>query len=86
MKGIVSSDVVACDNARHSRSPDASFSCNEAQFPSLIMEAACSQGATSLRHVANDLVMMNNGNVKMVIGLKIDYARKPRKVADKVLL
>lgn len=82
-----SSDVVAYDNPGHKRSPDASFHCNGVHFPSLVIETAYSQGAKSLRRVADDWVMMSNGNVKMVIGLEIGYrAKKTMKVTDKVFV
>ncbi|MCJ1270700.1 hypothetical protein MMC22_010597 [Lobaria immixta] len=81
------SDVEASDNPRHRRSPDASFCCNWAQFPGLIIETAYSQGSKSLRRVADDWVMLSDGNVKMVIGLEIGYrARKNAKVIDKVFV
>lgn len=79
------SDVQASDNPRHRRSPDASFCCNGAQFPGLVIETAYSQGSKSLRRVADDWVMLSDGNVKMVIGLEIGYrAKKNAKVIDKV--
>lgn len=82
-----SSDIVAHDNPSHKRSPDASFHCNGVHFPSLVIETAYSQGAKSLRRVADDLVMMSNGNVKMVIGLELGYrAKKTTKVTDKIFV
>ncbi|MCJ1269029.1 hypothetical protein MMC22_008917 [Lobaria immixta] len=82
-----SSDIVAHDNPSHKRSPDASFHCNGVHFPSLVVETAYSQGAKSLRRVADDLVMMSNGDVKMVIGLELGYrSKKTTKVTDKVFV
>lgn len=87
VKGTTTSDVEASDNPRHQRSPDASFCVTGAQFPGVVIETAYSQGAKSLRRVADDWVMLSDGSVKMVIGLEIGYrAKKTANVTDKVFV
>jgi hypothetical protein len=87
-----STDVVQQPNngekpSCHWRSPDASFRCLGSLYPGVIIETSYSQRVKNLRRVADDYVMMSDGNVKMVLGLDIGYvAKKGEAPVDKVFV
>src|SRR3954447_22605202 len=62
--------------SRHRRSPDASFRYLGSQYPGIIIETSYTQRVKNLRHVADDYVIMSDGNIKMVVGLDIGYVAK----------
>ena len=68
-----STDFYAADDPRHRRSPDDSICCEGTRFPAIVIETAYSQSEKRLRRVADDWIMLSNGNVKMVIGLEMSY-------------
>ena len=68
-----STDVYAADDSRHRRSPDHSIRCKGTRFPAIVIETAYSQSEKKLRRVAHDWIVLSHGNVKMVIGLEMNY-------------
>ena len=73
--------------SQHHRSPDASLGFEVSQFPSLIIECSYAQRNKNLRRIADDYVMMSDGNTKMVVGVDIGYRpRRGEELVDKVLI
>ncbi|KAI9774713.1 MAG: hypothetical protein M1839_001674 [Geoglossum umbratile] len=55
------------------KSPDASFGHENAAYPSLIIEVSYSQKRKDLPRLADNYIIGSHGNVRMVIGLDIEY-------------
>ena len=68
-----STDVYGGDDSRHRRSPDHSIRCQGTRFPAIVIETAYSQSEKKLRRLAHDWIKLSHGNVKMVIGLEMNY-------------
>ena len=55
---------------------DASFWHDDAQYPGVIIEAAYSQNKKELGRLAEDYLLDSDANVRVVIGLDIEYGKK----------
>ncbi|KAI9766497.1 MAG: hypothetical protein M1840_006454 [Geoglossum simile] len=62
---------VSSDESYGHRSPDAAFRCNGARYPSIIIE-------TSFSHAWQITILGSYGNIKMVVGLDIEYRGSKR--------
>jgi hypothetical protein len=56
--------------------PDASFWHDDAQYPGVIIEVAYSQKKKRLGRLAEDYLLDSDANVRVVVGLDIEYGRK----------
>ncbi|KAI9769341.1 MAG: hypothetical protein M1840_004042 [Geoglossum simile] len=68
-----SSDIFAHDDPDHKRSPYAAFSHPDDQFPGIVIETSYSQAVRKVEKRADEYIMMSDGNIKMVIGLDVEY-------------
>ncbi|KAF2022604.1 hypothetical protein EK21DRAFT_105697 [Setomelanomma holmii] len=71
-------------DARSSKSknePDASFKHEDAEFPGVIVEVAYSQNKADLRRLAEDYILDSDTNVRVVVGLYIEYGHKKSRKA-----
>ncbi|TVY58864.1 hypothetical protein LSUE1_G009739 [Lachnellula suecica] len=66
--------------------PDGSFGHTQAQYPGVIFEVSYSQKRRDLGRLADDYILGSDGNIRVVIGLDIEYlARgKGKEVSGKV--
>lgn len=55
------------------RQPDAMFQFSGAKWPGVIMEVAYSQQAKELPYLADDYILHSEGNVRVVVGVKLGY-------------
>ncbi|QKX55846.1 uncharacterized protein TRUGW13939_02945 [Talaromyces rugulosus] len=55
------------------REPDAQFQHPDALYPGVVMEISYAQKGSDLRKLAWDYIMHSNGNIKVVIGIDINY-------------
>lgn len=53
--------------------PDAVFEHADAKYPVAIIEVAFSQKAKELKYLADNYILGSNGNVRVVIGISIEY-------------
>jgi len=60
---------------RSKQSPDTSYAHRDAKFPGLVIEVSYSQKAKDLPKLADNYILGSNGNIKMVLGLDLDYKR-----------
>jgi len=56
--------------------PDASFWHDNAQYPGVIIEVAYSQKKKRLGRLAEDYLLDSDANVRVVVGLDIEYGKK----------
>jgi hypothetical protein len=71
-------------DARSSKSknePDASFKHEDAEFPGVIVEVAYSQNKAHLRRLAESYILDSDTNVRVVVGLYIEYGHKKSRKA-----
>jgi hypothetical protein len=61
-----------------SRSPDAAFRHNDAGYPSIIIETSFSQKRKDLARIAEHYILGSYGNIRMVVGLDIEYRGSKR--------
>jgi hypothetical protein len=61
------------DQGWHTHSPDISFGHIDAKYPSVIIETSFSQKRKDLPRLADDYILGSRGNIKLVIGLDIEY-------------
>ncbi|KAI9763111.1 MAG: hypothetical protein M1840_000923 [Geoglossum simile] len=69
---------VSSDESYGHRSPDAAFRCNGARYPSIIIETSFSQKRKDLARLADHYILGSYGNIKMVVGLDIEYRGSKR--------
>jgi len=62
------------DFGRHD--PDASFQHVDAQYPGVIIEVSYSQKRKDLARLAEDYILGSDGNIRVVIGIDVDYKDK----------
>lgn len=60
------------------REPDASFGHHQAHYPGVIIEVCYSQKSREIPYLADDYILNTDGNVKVVVGLDIDYKKSQR--------
>ncbi|KAF2466100.1 uncharacterized protein BDR25DRAFT_336652 [Lindgomyces ingoldianus] len=69
--------VEDCPTGRRSKyEPDASFWHENAQYPGVIIEVAYSQKKKRLGQLAEDYLLDSDANVRVVVGLDIEYGKK----------
>jgi hypothetical protein len=56
--------------------PDGSFGHKEAQYPGVIFEVSYSQKRRDLGRLADDYILGSDGNIRVVVGLDIEYQSK----------
>jgi hypothetical protein len=56
--------------------PDASFWHDDAQYPGVIIEVAYSQEKKRLSRLAEDYLLDSDANIRIVVGLDIEYGKK----------
>jgi len=59
--------------------PDSALYCSTQHYPCLIIEVSYSQDSKELAQLADDYILMSDGNIKVVIGIDISYESKPGK-------
>jgi hypothetical protein len=59
-------------------SPDASFRYKGSGYPSVIIETSFSQKRNDLARIAQDYIVSSHGNIKLVVGLDIEYPQPKR--------
>ncbi|KAL5406973.1 hypothetical protein PMIN04_011852 [Paraphaeosphaeria minitans] len=68
-------DNVAPDR-RSKHEPDASFWHDDAQYPGVVIEVAYSQKKKRLGRLAEDYLLDSDANIRIVVGLDIQYGKK----------
>lgn len=58
------------------RDPDATFKHCDALWPGVVIEVSYSQKKKALPHLADDYILGTDGNIRVVVGLDIDYETK----------
>ena len=53
--------------------PDISFTCDGAKWPGVIIELSYGQKRKDLPRLADDYIIGSDGNVKVVVGIDIEY-------------
>ena len=56
--------------------PDASFWHDDAQYPGVVIEVAYSQKKKRLGRLAEDYLLDSDANIRIVVGLDIEYTKK----------
>lgn len=57
----------------HRREPDAQFQHRDAKYPGVVLEVSYSQDGKDLRKLARDYIQYSNGDIKVVIGINLEY-------------
>jgi hypothetical protein len=71
------STTIAFDDSEYGKhDPDASFRHSKAQYPGIVIEISYSQKTRELTRLADDYILGSNGNIRVVIGLDIEYSGK----------
>lgn len=55
------------------REPDAQFQHPDALYPGVVLEISYAQRGSDLKKLARDYIMHSNGNIRVVIGIDINY-------------
>jgi len=63
------------------REPDAEFKHEDACWPGVIIEVSYSQKTKALPRVADNYILETNGNIRVVVGLDLDYKTKKATVS-----
>lgn len=58
--------------------PDAAFTHRNAQWPGIIIEVSFSQKNKSLKGLAEDYILGSDGNIRVVVGLNIEYKQSKK--------
>jgi len=66
----------APSNTKSKYEPDASFWHDDAQYPGVIIEVAYSQKRKRLGRLADDYLLDSDANIRVVVGLDIEYGKK----------
>jgi hypothetical protein len=61
-----------------SHEPDAAFKHLDAQWPCLVVEVSFSQKKKDLKDLAEDYILGSDGNIRVVIGLDIEYSQSKK--------
>ncbi|TWU72827.1 hypothetical protein ED733_001653 [Metarhizium rileyi] len=69
------------DNGPTKREPDIQFQYSDTTYPSVIGEVSYSQDGKDLRALAQDYILYSDGEVKLVIGLDLNYRNEPSTVS-----
>jgi 2-oxoglutarate dehydrogenase complex dehydrogenase (E1) component-like enzyme len=57
------------------RQPDDQFQYDEAEYPGVVYEAACSQDSRDLGKAAWTYILYSNANIKAVVGFELGYRK-----------
>ena len=63
------------------REPDIQFHYPGARYPGIVVEVSYSQDGKDLRRLAQDYILYSNGDIKLVIGVDLNYRGKPSTVS-----
>lgn len=58
--------------------PDAAFGLYDAQWPGVVIEVSYSQKSKMLKDLAEDYILGSNGNIRVVVGLEIEYRQSKK--------
>jgi len=72
---------VADIHAAIRRQPDAQFQHGDAAYPGVVVEVSYSQDGKDLKKLAQDYILYSNGDIKVVIGIDINYGEKESTVS-----
>lgn len=67
-------DTITGRNSKHE--PDASFWHDDAKYPGVVIEVAYSQKKKRLGRLAEDYLLDSDANIRVVVGLDIEYGKK----------
>jgi hypothetical protein len=56
--------------------PDASFRYRRTRYPGVVIEVSYAQKRKDLPHLADEYILGSNGNIRVVIGLDVEYRGK----------
>merc|ERR1711939_622923 len=76
LREIDSNDDVGVDRPYIQRQPDNQFQHDEAEYPGVVYEVACSQNTRDLRRAAWTYIQYSNANIKAVVGFELGYGTK----------
>lgn len=61
------------------RCPDASFQYDSTKYPQVVLEVAYSQMEKNLPNIAESYIIGSAGNIRVVVGINLNYLRKNTK-------
>ena len=67
-----------------SHEPDGSFAYTRTRYPSLVIEISYSQKRKDLCKLADDYICGSNGEIKVVLGLDLEYSNKSKKATTSI--
>jgi hypothetical protein len=67
-------EFIASRDTKHS--PDASFKHVQAKYPGIVMEVSYTQKRQDLPLLAHDYIIGSRGNIKVVVGIDLEYTGK----------
>ena len=70
-RGSPTLDFTDSGYGRHD--PDAQFRHLKAQYPGVVIEVSYTQKRKDLAHIAEDYILGSDGNIRVVIGLDVEY-------------
>ncbi|KAI9735395.1 MAG: hypothetical protein M1818_006401 [Claussenomyces sp. TS43310] len=70
-----SDDSIESDHPYIQRQPDEQFQHEEAEYPGVVYEIACSQDGRDLDKAAWTYIPYSNGNIKAVVGFELGYGK-----------
>jgi hypothetical protein len=70
-----SDDDIEIDQPYIQRQPDEQFQHEEAEYPGVVYEIACSQDGRELGKAAWTYIPYSNGNIKAVVGFELGYGK-----------
>ncbi|CZT08279.1 uncharacterized protein RCO7_11545 [Rhynchosporium graminicola] len=73
LREIDSDDDTEIDRPYIQRQPDDQFQHDEAEYPGVVYEVACSQDSRDLRKAAWTYIPYSNANIKAVVGFELGY-------------
>merc|ERR1712144_182447 len=76
LREIDSDDDIGIDRPYIQRQPDDQFQHDEAEYPGVVYEVACSQNTRDLRRAAWTYIQYSNANIKAVVGFELGYGTK----------
>merc|ERR1711939_382911 len=76
LREIDSNDDVGVDRPYIQRQPDNQFQHDEAEYPGVVFEVACSQNTRDLRRAAGTYIQYSNANIKAAVGFELGYGTK----------
>lgn len=68
-----SASIKFTDKEYGKHDPDAQFRHSQAQFPGVVIEVSYSQKRKDLERLADDYILGSDTNIRVVIGLDIEY-------------